>query len=101
MERQSQEACQDDRVQVEGITHFLLGKTSRISASRFSSSYGENRLSHIISSFIFWWNKDSLLLILSLYLALTGPDYYEDLGFEELCHDSYPSDISLVQETGK
>ena len=39
------EARQDDRVQacllsyiVEGITHFLLGKTSRISASRFSSS---------------------------------------------------------------
>ena len=42
-------ACQDDRVQVcllqgfvivfvEGISHFLLGKTSRISASRFSSS---------------------------------------------------------------
>ena len=40
-----EEARQADREQacllsyiVEGITHFLLGKTSRISASRFSSS---------------------------------------------------------------
>ena len=39
------EARQDDRVQacllpyiVEGITHFLSGKISRISASQFSSS---------------------------------------------------------------